>query len=201
MRPCLTCGEPSDSSYCDDHDRGPWHHREGSASDRGYDHSWTLLSKRARRLQPFCLRCGSVDDLQTDHLPSAWERKAAGKPIRLRDVQVLCGPCNVDAGSSRPGRDPGRQPGRRAAVTVGQAQSALHTASSVTEHVDASIVGAQGLLDALPGVRGESSALPGCGVDDEKTRVSGESVAVVAPVLAGVSVDVDECEFHSRSVS
>jgi 5-methylcytosine-specific restriction enzyme A len=97
MRPCIDCGEPTEGTRCAEHtiDTKP------SAAARGYDHQWTKLSKRARRLQPFCLRCGAVEDLQTDHTPEAWARKAAGKPIRLQDVQVLCGPCNRDAGAAR----------------------------------------------------------------------------------------------------
>lgn len=114
MRPCLTCGEPTTGPRCDVHtiDTKP------TARARGYDAAWQRLSKRARRLQPFCSSCGSTEDLQADHLPTAWERKAAGKPVRLQDIQVLCGPCNRAAGAARghsaargdapsgPGQDP-----------------------------------------------------------------------------------------------
>jgi len=51
---------------------------------------------------PFCEQCGSTEDLQLDHQPSAWLRKAAGKPIRPQDVRVLCRLCNVAAGKARP---------------------------------------------------------------------------------------------------
>lgn len=94
---CLDCGEPCVGPRCPEHtvDTKP------TAHARGYDAAWTRLSKRARRLQPFCTDCGSTEDLQCDHTPQAWARKAAGKPIRLRDVQVLCGPCNRAAGAAR----------------------------------------------------------------------------------------------------
>ena len=97
LRPCIDCGTPSPGTRCPDHtvDTKP------RAQDRGYDHQWNLLSRRARRLQPFCSGCGSTEDLQCDHTPEAWERKVAGKSIRLKDVQVLCGPCNRDAGVAR----------------------------------------------------------------------------------------------------
>jgi hypothetical protein len=49
----------------------------------------------------FCGGCGATNDLTCDHSPEAWARQAEGKVIRLRDVRVLCGPCNVAAGSSR----------------------------------------------------------------------------------------------------
>jgi len=101
-KPCLTCGLPCEDTYCDEHQRKGWQHRETSARARGYDTAWDKLSRRARRIQPWCSLCLSTDDLTTDHLPEAWRRKAEGKSIRLRDVRVLCSPCNVDAGSSRP---------------------------------------------------------------------------------------------------
>lgn len=118
LRPCLDCGTPTNGPRCTEHtdDTKP------TATARGYDWTWQKLSKRARKLQPFCLDCGSTADLQTDHSPEAWQRKAAGKPIRLQDIQVLCGPCNRAAGAARghtatrgdapsaPGQDPrGRQ--------------------------------------------------------------------------------------------
>ena len=59
LRPCLDCGEPTALT------RRPEH--------RGYDAEWDRLSRRARRLQPWCSDCGSTEDLQADHLPSAWD--------------------------------------------------------------------------------------------------------------------------------
>lgn len=34
-----------------------------------------------------CRGCGATDDLQWDHTPSAWQRMAEGKAIRLADVE------------------------------------------------------------------------------------------------------------------
>ena len=100
LKPCLDCGEPSDSSRCSEHkltivDTRP------TAAQRGYDAAWHRLSTRARTLQPFCSDCGTTEDLQCDHTPEAWQRKAKGKPIRLRDVDVVCGPCNRERGAAR----------------------------------------------------------------------------------------------------
>lgn len=125
LKPCVvpTCGEPSDKSRCPAHRKDT---RDKRA--RGYDHRWDALSRRARRLQNFCTICGSVESLQADHLPSAWERKAAGKPIRLADIQVLCRQCNVDLGSSRPGSTRAHQGGHPQpdhASPVGKAQGAM----------------------------------------------------------------------------
>lgn len=120
LKPCVECGEPSDESRCDQHrlSEPP----KPTATARGYDNRWTELSKRARRLQAFCSDCNSLTDLQTDHSPEAWERKAAGKPVRLRDVDVVCGPCNRARGAARGGtpRGPSQDP-------PGKAKFELHT--------------------------------------------------------------------------
>lgn len=87
-RPCIDCGTPSAMTRCPEH--------------RGYNSEWDRLSRRARKLQPWCSDCGATENLQCDHSPEAWARKAAGKPIRLRDVDVVCGPCNVERGQARP---------------------------------------------------------------------------------------------------
>ena len=97
LRPCLDCGEPSDAPRCPEHTINT----RPDATTRGYDAAWKRLSKRARRLQQFCTDCGATENLQTDHTPQAWARKAAGKPIRLQDIDVVCGPCNRARGAAR----------------------------------------------------------------------------------------------------
>ena len=93
LRPCLDCGEPSPGPRCSTH--------TDSATDRGYDWQWTKLSRKARRLQPFCTDCGSTEDLQADHSPEAWAAHAAGKRITLSMVEVVCADCNRDRGAAR----------------------------------------------------------------------------------------------------
>ena len=105
MRPCIECGEISESERCEAHKLKSGGTHSQSAYERGYDHAWRKLSERARRLQPFCSDCGSTEDLQTDHTPQAWARQAAGKAIRLKDVAVVCGPCNRARGAARPGAE------------------------------------------------------------------------------------------------
>lgn len=111
-RPCLTCGELSEQSRCDlcaptftAASRRTYEQRRLSPRKRGYDAAWTRLSARARALQPWCSRCGTSEDLTTDHTPQAWARKAEGLPIRLEDVDVLCRSHNASLGSSRPGTE------------------------------------------------------------------------------------------------
>lgn len=121
LRPCLDCGEPTETSYCTEH-RAP--SNQAGANARGYDYRWQKLSERARRLQPFCLDCGTTEDLTVDHTPQAWKRKAEGKVIRLIDVAVVCRPCNSRRGRARPTGDDLR---RTAARPPGKAQPPLHT--------------------------------------------------------------------------
>lgn len=108
LKPCLSCGEPSEGTRCPDcaaetRRAEPPSKRSKSARARGYDHRWTLVSARARRVQPWCTDCGSTHRLTADHTPTAWARYEAGLPIRVRDVDVVCLACNGARGSSRPG--------------------------------------------------------------------------------------------------
>lgn len=137
MRPCLGCGNIGATSWCTEcrPPERPSQRDRGTARQRGYTTTWDALSKRARRLQPFCLDCGTTECLTTDHLPEAWERHAAGKAIRLQDVDVVCGPCNAARGSSRPGSQRqvdtrptwGDDPPRPLPDRLGETQRALHT--------------------------------------------------------------------------
>ena len=121
LRPCLECGEPCAGPRCPEHTVD----RKAPAAQRGYDAVWTKLSKRARRMQPWCTDCGATEDLQADHLPSAWERHDAGLLIRLQDVDVCCGPCNRARGA---GRTRGEAPTGAHLDPPLEADFALHTA-------------------------------------------------------------------------
>lgn len=95
-RPCLDCGEVIHDTHCQ-----TCTPRHGTARQRGYTSKWDRLSRRARRLSPLCEDCGTTQDLQADHTPQAWQRQAAGKPIRLTDIAVVCGTCNRKRGPAR----------------------------------------------------------------------------------------------------
>lgn len=107
---CKDCGTPSEGTRCPDcrtvHNtvrrRGFPSSDKRPTRARGYDTEWRKLSERARKLQPWCTDCGRTDDLQADHSPEAWQRKAAGLPLRLQDIEVVCGPCNRARGRQRP---------------------------------------------------------------------------------------------------
>ena len=102
-KPCIVCGEPAAYERCYEH-RLP-SRQTSSAHSRGYDAAWVKLSKRARRLQPWCSDCHTTEDLTCDHTTEAWVRKAKGLPIRLEDVDVVCRSCNTRRGRARPTGD------------------------------------------------------------------------------------------------
>lgn len=155
LRPCLSCGTPAPGTRCEEHTPQPWQHREASARARGYDTAFDKLSRRARRLQPFCSDAQlspCSGPLTTDHLPSAWERKAARKRLRLADVDVVCAGHNEARGSSRPGsaraETHGRGPVQGSPGPTFQAQSQLQAGDSASDSLD--LVGVVARVDALP---------------------------------------------------
>lgn len=106
--PCLDCNELTKGSRCEECSEKVKQVKminlpdtQPAASARGYDWAWTKLSVKARKLQPFCTDCGSLDDLQADHTPEAWRRKEKRLTIRLQDIDVVCGPCNRARGAAR----------------------------------------------------------------------------------------------------
>lgn len=126
LKPCLVCGEPSESSRCPEHvlPSSP----KQNTTERGYGWTWQKLSERARRMQPFCSDCFATADLTTDHSEQAWRRVAEGKPIRLRDVEVVCRSCNARRGRARPRGD---APPVGSADPRRQAESASHTPGGI----------------------------------------------------------------------
>ena len=125
-RPCIACGEPSEQSRCAEH--RPVEPPKAASTARGYDTTWRHLSERARRAQPFCTDCGTRDDLTTDHTTEAWQARAAGRPITLAMVDVVCRSCNAKRGRARPGEVP---PTGMVPDPSGKAESRSHTGSQM----------------------------------------------------------------------
>lgn len=90
---CPEC-RPRDKGVKDKYVRGNRH-------ARGYGYRWEKLSRRARRLQPFCSDCGRTDHLTADHSVAAWQAFEQGKPITLDMIDVVCRWCNADRGAAR----------------------------------------------------------------------------------------------------
>lgn len=110
-RPCVDCGDVIEKgTRCAECQAAKQYNKDKgrerlSFRANGYNSAWDRLSKRARKLQPFCSDCGTTQDLSADHKPSAWIRHDAGLAIRLQDVDVVCSRCNSTRGSSRPGTE------------------------------------------------------------------------------------------------
>ena len=109
MKPCITCVVLSPTATCPEHTIVSERYPKDSPRKRGYTTAWDKLSRRARRLQPFCTWCGSKEDLTLDHSEEAWTAFEAGKPITLSMCMVLCRPCNSRKGPARP-TEAGRTP-------------------------------------------------------------------------------------------
>lgn len=128
LRPCIVCGLPTQTGRCAAHSVVAARTGKLSARARGYDAAWDRLSRRARRMQPFCEDCGATTNLQCDHTPQAWARRAAGQKIRLQDVAVRCGDCNIKRGAARGNaRTRGDEVAAAAPDPSGKAESPLHT--------------------------------------------------------------------------
>lgn len=95
-RPCLGCGQITQATRCTDCAALRSQRveiRRGTSRDRGYDSRWDRLSRRARRMQPFCTDCGTTENLTADHL--RWPART------LADVEVCCLDCNIKRGAAR----------------------------------------------------------------------------------------------------
>lgn len=107
--PCLDCGEVAENTRCPScstkyetaRNRGRSKAPKASTKQRGYTGAWRRLSERARQLQGFCSDCGATTDLQADHSPEAWRRHEKGLPLRISDIDVVCGDCNRERGAAR----------------------------------------------------------------------------------------------------
>jgi 5-methylcytosine-specific restriction enzyme A len=93
--PCLYCGVISRGSVC----------RQCKAAieskdikrqerHRAYDYEWQKLSRLARKIQPWCSRCGTNKDLTADHILSL---ENGGSNI-LENIMILCRKCNSSKG-------------------------------------------------------------------------------------------------------
>ena len=116
LQPCVDCGELSERNRCQTH--RPAHAPKAPGKQRGYDWPWIQLSRRARRIQPFCSMCGSTEDLTTDHSEEAAQRSwtshpPGGRRCPLPHPQLLEGSRQTHRGEG--GRGPS-QPSRQGKV-------------------------------------------------------------------------------------
>ncbi len=107
LRPCLGCGIPVETekqnagarclACTEEHSKQFPRFRDESNKEssarRGYGYAWRRLSAQARREHPWCMDCGTPDDLTADHL--RWPART------LADVEVVCRSCNSSRGALR----------------------------------------------------------------------------------------------------
>ncbi|POX82189.1 HNH endonuclease [Mycobacterium kansasii] len=138
LKPCLVCGEPAANSRCDEHRPK----RPAKDLPRRHPHmngaQWKRLSASARRRQPWCLDCGAVNDLTTDHIIPIHEApELAYEPA---NIAVRCRPCNSARGThcTHDERQAvyaaltrGGAPKKGAFRRGGKARGALHTAGGI----------------------------------------------------------------------
>lgn len=96
MRPCLTCGEPSDAPRCAEHTTDTRIRKDkGQAA---YDPVWRRLSIKARKMQPWCLDCRSADNLTADHIIP---KTVAPELVHsIENLAVRCRSCNSRRGAT-----------------------------------------------------------------------------------------------------
>jgi 5-methylcytosine-specific restriction endonuclease McrA len=121
-RPCLDCSKPIPSGSRCDECRPPDH--RPTAAQRGYDQKWRKLSEKARKAQPWCLRCGRKDRLQADHIVPFSE--APELRLCAENIRVLCQPCHLD-------RDPTTDVERSAVYAAINARDQRRTRFYLTE--------------------------------------------------------------------
>src|SRR5699024_11049973 len=92
MQPCVECGDLSVKNRCEAHqlpstpkDRG----RHVAYANRS---RWKSLSRRLRRMSPFCEMCGAKDDLTVDHIVRVTDRPEW--TYEIDNLRVLCRRCN-----------------------------------------------------------------------------------------------------------
>ena len=92
LRPCLGCGDPTTGSRCPDcaiprpsRPSTPPHPKLRTAQ-------WERLSKRLRKLTPFCELCEVTENLTVDHVIPLSQDDALAYVIE--NLRVLCRSCN-----------------------------------------------------------------------------------------------------------
>ncbi|WP_165612733.1 HNH endonuclease signature motif containing protein [Mycobacterium kubicae] len=103
-RPCIACGAIiSSGSRCDDcrlSSKQPDNSKRHAI--RSNPTRWKNLSKRLRRLSPFCELCGATSRLQVDHIIPLGEAEQLGiSAYEIANLRVLCRTCtSVDVVSA-----------------------------------------------------------------------------------------------------
>ncbi len=87
LRPCIACGRLSRKSRCPRCTTRP-----KTAEKMGA--GWARISAEQIKRQPFCVRCGTTEDLTADHI----RPRAHGGTNEPENLQTLCRRCNSRKG-------------------------------------------------------------------------------------------------------
>ena len=102
MQPCVQCGEISDRNRCEQH-LLPSTQKDRTKHVAYANRSrWKNLSRRLRKMSPFCEMCGAKDDLTVDHIVRVTDRPEW--TYEVDNCRVLCRRCNggISMQSARP---------------------------------------------------------------------------------------------------
>jgi 5-methylcytosine-specific restriction endonuclease McrA len=96
-RPCANCDEVIDNgSYCSA--CKPKDNRPNRSHLLLHTARWEHLSKRLRKLSPFCENCSNTKHLSVDHIIPVNERPDL--IFALPNLRVLCMECNRERGNA-----------------------------------------------------------------------------------------------------
>ena len=76
LQPCVECGELTDRNRCSRHRIVRPRAAKTNSSHVAFKNNakWKRLSKKLRKLSPFCEICGTSDDLTVDHIVRVHDR-------------------------------------------------------------------------------------------------------------------------------
>lgn len=133
LKPCLVCGEPSDSIRCDEHRREAVRSRSSTRARKTNGTRWKRFSARLRAMSPFCEFCGSGDYLTVDHVLPYSERPDL--EYTVENCRILCRSCNSSRGNRVTDAERAEVEARltrgarvtsKAPLTTGKAESGSH---------------------------------------------------------------------------
>ena len=88
MQPCVECGDLSNRNRCEAHQLPSAPKNRTNHVAYANRSRWKNLSRRLRRMSPFCEMCGTKDDLTVDHIVRVTDRPEW--TYEVDNLRVLC---------------------------------------------------------------------------------------------------------------
>lgn len=92
MQPCVECGDLSMKNRCEAHQLPSAPKNRDNHVAYANRSRWKNLSRRLRKMSPFCEMCGAKDDLTVDHIVRVTDRPEW--TFAVDNLRVLCRRCN-----------------------------------------------------------------------------------------------------------